>query len=232
MEYKWRRLAENLKGADTLSAQTAAAEEFLKTAALGLSTGKINPITRGIIVSWLSMVMGLSQEVINEELRKHTGRLGTTGSYAVPNQKVVSIELPGGYFAKAQQEILEVLLNKPGMYEKLRGQVKADMFDVPALKHIASILFGLIEKQANAGIADVLSNIEDQGQAAVAVKLADEGEKKAGFGDDVFEKQLQDAVKAFEEHRILLEGRKSQDDESLRKFVSKLSKGNLRSAGL
>jgi DNA primase len=42
MEYKWRRLAENLKGADTLSAQTAAAEEFLKTAAMGLSTGKIN----------------------------------------------------------------------------------------------------------------------------------------------------------------------------------------------
>ena len=67
----------------------------------------------------------------------------------MPNQKVVSIELPQGFFEAAQREVIEVLLNEPKLFELVRDKIKVEMFDSPKLKPIASALFEMLENGGN-----------------------------------------------------------------------------------
>ena len=49
-----------------------------------------------------------------------------------------------GLYASAQREILEVLLNEPGLFHRVEQEVSQDLFDVPVLGQIASILLDVV----------------------------------------------------------------------------------------
>jgi hypothetical protein len=149
------------------------------------------------------------------------------GGYAVANQKVVSTELPQGFFAKAQREVIEVLLNEPKLFERVRPKINAAMFDLPKLKPIVSALFEMLEDQESFSIARLLSRFESVEEGQLVVELADAGERK-----EKFELRLAGALSAFEEHLSYLERQATEqiDDETeaLRQYSSKLSKVNIR----
>ena len=230
MQYKWQRLIENFEGSDTLMQRKAAAEEFLKTAATAMAAGKIDMVTKGLIISRLTGIMGLSSKEIETELNKRAGRMSSGGGYAVANQKVVSVELPQGFFAHAQREVIEVLLNEPKLFELARPKINAAMFDLPKLKPIASALFEMLE-QESFSIAGLLSRFESVEDGQLVVELADEGERK-----EKFELRLAGAMSAFEEHLSHLERQATDqiDDETeaLRQYSNKLSKVNIRTTGI
>ena len=81
MEYKWQRLVENFEGSDTLTQRKAAAEEFIKTAATALAAGQMDTITKGLIISRLADIMGLSNKEIEAELKKRAGRLSSGAKF-------------------------------------------------------------------------------------------------------------------------------------------------------
>jgi len=231
MQYKWQRLLENFEGSDTLMQRKTAAEEFLKTAATAMAAGKIDMVTKGLIISRLTGIMGLSSKEIETELNKRAGRMSSGGGYAVKNQKVVSVELPQGFFAQAQREVIEVLLNEPNLFELVRPTIKAAMFDLPKLKPIALALFEMLESQESFSIAGLLSRFESVEEGQLVVELADAGERKENF-----ELRLKGALRAFEEHQSHLERQATEqiDDETeaLRQYSTKLSKVNIRSSGI
>ena len=106
----------------------------------------MDTITKGLIISRLANIMGLSNKEIEAELKKRAGRLSSGPSYAVPNQKVVSIEPPKGFFEAAQREVIEVLFNEPKLFDSVKTKIKIEMFDSPVLKPIASALFEMLEE--------------------------------------------------------------------------------------
>jgi DNA primase len=231
MEYKWQRLLAGFDGADTIAQRKAAADEFMKTAATALAAGQMDAITKGLIISRLANIVGLSSKEIEAELRKRAGRLSSGPSYAVPNQKVVSAtETTGGFFEGAQREMIEVLLSKPELFELVQPKIKAEKFDSPKFKPIASVLFEMLGKEefSLSGLLRYFESVED-GQ--LIVELADCGERKGNF-----EVRLSDAVKAFEEHYSQIERQQTQkigdETEALRQYYAKLPKVNVRNAGI
>jgi DNA primase len=231
MQYKWQRLLENFEGSDTLMQRKTAAEEFFKTAATAMAAGKIDMVTKGLIIGRLSGIMGLSSKEIDTELNKRAGRMSSGGGYAVANQKVVSVELPQGFFEAAQREIIEVLLNEPALFEQMRQKINVAMFDSLKLKPIAVILFAMLENKENFSIAALLSRFESVEEGQLVVELADTGERKGKF-----EPRLVEAVNAFEEHLTHLDRQSAEqiDDETeaLRQYSTKLPKVNVRTTGM
>ena len=231
MEYKWRRLVESFEGSDTITQRKAAAEEFIKTAATAFAAGQMDTITKGLIISRLANILGLGNKEIEAELKKRAGRLSSGASFAVPNQKVVSIEPPTGFFESAQREMIEVLLNEPKLFELVRQKIKVEMFDSPKFRPIASVLFEMLENEENFSLAGFLRCFESVEDGQIIVELADSGEKKGNL-----EVRLNDALKAFEEQRSRIEKQEAQkiDDETeaLRQYYAKLSKVNVRNTGI
>jgi DNA primase len=230
-EFKWNRLTTSFSRDDTIVNNKAAVEEFLQTIVTGLRAGNLAAIDRGLIVNRLSKIIGLNSKEINAELSKRLTRAAKTVSYNVANQKVQSVELGEGFFAIAQREILEVLLNEPKLYKSVKQKITDDVFDVAILKQIATILFETLDSNIEAPLAAVLAKAESVEAGSVIVELAQAGEKKGNF-----RARLSGALDAIERHqqqRKKSEIKAMEDHaEFLRRFSENTGKQNPHNIGM
>jgi DNA primase len=184
-EFKWNRLTESFTTDGTLVDKKSAIEEFLQTIATGLWAGKLAPIDRGLIVNQLSKIIGLGSKEINAELRKRITRVAKAATYpdttGSKTQKLQPVDFGQGLFAAAQREILEVLLNKPELFEMAKEQITAETFDVPMLKQVAAILFETLSAEPKASLKAVLAKAESPEAGSAIVELAQAGQEKANF---------------------------------------------------
>jgi DNA primase len=229
-QFKWNRLTESFGRDETFAGRKAAIEEFLQTIATSLWSGNLAAIDKGLVVNRLSKIIGLGSKEINAELHKRIGRAVKTASYNVENQKVRSIDLGEGLFAIAQREILEVLLNKPELFESVRQKIAAEDFDVLALRQTASILFEILSTKPKIHIAEIISRTESPQVSSIIVELAQSGEAKGNF-----ESRLAGAMDAIGRHKA--QRRKSEiktidEREFLRCVHENTDKQNLRSMGM
>jgi DNA primase len=180
-EFKWNRLADSFAGDNTLVASKAAVSEFLQTVATAVWAGNLAAIDRGLIVNRLAKIIGLTTEEINAELRRRIARTARAAAYNRDNQKPQNVDFGQGLFATAQREILEVMLNEPGLFELVKQKITADIFDVPIFKQIAPILFELLSTEPDAPLAALLAKVESIEVNSAIVALAQAGEEKANF---------------------------------------------------
>jgi len=195
-EFKWNRLTKSFSDNQTLIDHKAATEEFLQAIATSLQSGKLAAIEKGLIVNRLSKIVGLDSREISAELSRRIRRAGKNAVYKAENQKVASINLGEGLSAMAQREILEVLLNKPALFETVKQKITVESFDVPILSQISTILFNTLSSDAGASLAGILANAESVEVSKALVELADAGEEKGNF-----EFRLTAAVDVMQRHQ-------------------------------
>ena len=233
MEFKWQRLVGGLGDSDNLADKRAAIEEYLRTVATAIKSGRCDPLTKGLIVNKLSGIIGLSGNQINHELARLTARLTRGDSFAVQNQKVVSVDLGRGLFARAQREILEVLLNEPGLFENVTGRITAEVFGVPTLQEIAQVVFESLGRSEKAKLVDLTGRLESTEAGAAIVELAQAGAEKGNFKE-----RLEEALTVVADHMENIEKDKmmqtlgDDDTESLRKLGEVLPRTNRRNPGM
>ncbi|HUW19384.1 MAG TPA: DNA primase [Sedimentisphaerales bacterium] len=180
-QFKWNRLVERFTTGDMLMDHKAAVEEFLQAIAIAVWAGNLPPVDRGLIVNRLSRIVGLDARQINQELGARVKRAARTAAYTAERQKPEPLDLGKGFFAVAQREILEVLLNEPKLFAMVEQKVTPDLFDVHVLRQIADLLFETLRTDPKASLADVLAGVESPRTGGVIVELARAGELKANF---------------------------------------------------
>ena len=180
-QFKWDRLKEKFAGDDTLAGKRAAVDEYLQTIATGMQAGNIPALDVGLRVNQISRIIGLDGRQINIELNRRVRRAERAASYDRPEQAAASADYGQGLLAAAQREVLEVLLNEPGLFEAVRGKITAGSFDVPILGQIAAILFEVLEGDGDATLSAVLARTESVELGNCVMDLASAGEQKGNF---------------------------------------------------
>ncbi len=182
LQYKWDRLHEKFAADDSTTGRTAAVEEFLQAVAIGFGSNNIPVIERGLIVNRLAKMIGLGEAEVRKELDRRikpaTGSVRTDGRSVEAWQ---ATDWGQGLYAAAQREILEVLLNEPGLYHNVEPKVSADLFDVPALAQIASILLDVVEAEEDYSLNRVLARAESVEMGERIVELQRVGEEKGNY---------------------------------------------------
>ncbi|UCC21426.1 MAG: DNA primase [Planctomycetota bacterium] len=229
--FKWNRLTEAFQNDDTLVDNKAAVEEFLQTIATAVHAGNLSAIDRGLIVNRLSKIIGLDGKEINSQLRKRLKTAERIASYNLENRKVRTADLGQGFFAAAQREILEVLLNEPGLFETVQRNISRDVFDVPIYKEIAEILFDLLSEKPAATLAEVLARAESTEAGSVIVQLAQTGEEKGNF--ELRLSGALEAVKSAEEQKKKSRVKPTEDQINfLRSFSESATRRDPRNVGM
>ncbi len=229
--FKWNRLTETFGADETFAGKKAAVEEFLQTVVVSMQSGNMAAIDRGLIVNQLSEIIGLSAKEINAELSKRLSRAQRNASYKSENQKVVKIDLGEGFFAAAQREILEILLNEPELFKLVKQKITAETFDVPILSQTADVLFETLNSRPKASLVEILAKAESVEMGQCITQLARQGEEKANF-----KSRLNGALSAINRHQ--LRQRKSEiktiQDQSrfLRDFSENTEKQNPHNVGM
>jgi DNA primase len=232
MEFKWQRLTEGLEGSDNLSDKRTVTEEFLRSVSAALLGGRIDVLSRGMMVNKLSKIIGLSSEQINRELGRLSGRVGRSQSYSVQNQKVVSGDLGDGFFT-AQEDILEVLISEPELFSQVAGRVKAEDFKHPVLRQIAEVVFDALQKSQRPTISQLLTRFESVEAGSMITDLAfseakkgenkERLEKAVAVVEEYLKNDLRDRIKA---------GLKDNETETLRRVIKTLPRTNKRNPGM
>jgi DNA primase len=180
-QFKWDRLREKFDADDTLAGRRAAVDEYLQTIATGMQAGQIPTLDLGLRVNQISRIIGLDGRQINIELNRRVRRAERAAGYETRGQGAASIDYGQGLLAVAQREVLEVLLNEPGLYEAARGKTTAGSFDVPILAQVAAILFEVLEEGGNASLSAILARAESVELGNCVMELAAAGEEKGNF---------------------------------------------------
>ena len=228
MEYKWFKLKDSLEKTDNITDRKRAIEQFTNAVTAGISGGNIDHISAGLLLGRLSKITGIDQGILKSQIQRKVTPIADNGGYTVPNQQVVSRGVGKGYFARAQEELLEVLLCKPGLFEVAKGTVTVEMFDEPILRTIAEVIFKVIEQGSENLLLEVLGSLESSELSHRVTDMEQNGQAKGQF-----ETRLNDAIKAFDEYRqnsaISAE---SDEDKMLREIYEKRQKGNFRNTGM
>ncbi|MBW8000845.1 MAG: DNA primase [Planctomycetes bacterium] len=198
-EFKWQRLKDKFSNEEGFSGRKTAIEEFLQTIATSLQSGNLSAIDGGLIANRLSSILGIETKELNKELSKRMARAARSASYNVENQSSARVDLGDSLAAKAQREVLEVLLNEPGLFENVEKGLSTSVFDVPMLKQVAVILFEALQSKKEVTLAEILSKAESVEVGNCIVELAEVGEKKGNF-----ESRLSGALEVIE--RIAQQG--------------------------
>ncbi len=233
MEFKWQRLIGGLAESDNFADKRAATEEFLLTVATAISRGRLDPIAKGLVINKLTGIIGLTGDQINRQLVRLTARLRRAEGFAVKNQKVLSVDLGDGFLAKAQREVLEVLLNEPKLFSEIDGRITVENFDVPVLRQIARVVFASLNQGSLDPIAKLLAGLKSVEAGSAIVELAEAGPKKGNYAERLAHAVdvIRDNIDNTEKSRI--KDQLSDDDtESLRKIFERLGRENKRNPGM
>ncbi|MHC4430808.1 MAG: DNA primase [Planctomycetota bacterium] len=229
--FKWERLKEKFNGDDTLSGKKAAVEEYLQTIATGLQAGNVSALDCGLRVNQISRIIGLDSRQINAELNRRVGRLQRSAGYQQARQGRAGVDYGRGAFAVAQREVLEVLLNEPGLYETVRQEISAEVFDVSILRQLATILFEMLSADRETSLREVLARTESVELGRCLMELAHAGQEKGNF-----KSRLAGALDAIKRHKAQKHksGIETTGDQSeyLRKLYENTSKTDVRNVGM
>jgi hypothetical protein len=86
-----------------------------------------------------------------------------------------------GLQAVAQREILEVLLNEPGLFHNIERSITEELFDVPILREIAAIVLDILRSEEDFALRTVLARTESVQLGDSIVELQELGERKGNY---------------------------------------------------
>ncbi len=232
MDYKWKRLNSNLEKSGSMADRRTAIEEFLRTVAVGLSSSYVDPLSRGLIIEKLSDTIGIKPQEVNKILERMVSSIKKNQTFVEKNKTVKNIDFGTGYYALAQREILEILLNEPVLYEKISDKISAESFNVPIFKQIAHPLFQALSQGQRPQINEMLAMIEDTDTARVLMELAETGLEKNKYGQ-----RLEGALDALNRYNVKtmknqLKQDLSDETEYLRKITETIKKSDKRNPGM
>jgi DNA primase len=198
LKFKWDRLSETFAADDTLASRKAALDEFLQAVAVGLASNNLPILESGLIVNRVAKIIGRDGREINGDLNRRMQRLAAAKRGPdEPQTGPQAVDWGQGLYAVAQREVLEVLLNEPGLVHNVERSVAQDMFDVPILGQIASILLDVIRSDGDFSLSQVLGRIESVELAECVIELQRVGEQKGNYPS-----RLVDALEVLSRRRL------------------------------
>jgi DNA primase len=182
LDFKWERLRKTFAADDTLIAKKAAVEELLRAIAVGLTSNNLPVVESGVLISKVAKTIGYMERDVRNDLARlakqatHAGR-----DPVVLHEGLATVDWGQGVRAVAQREILEVLLNEPGLFHSMEGKITEDLFDVPILRQVAQILFDILRSDEDFALRAVLARTESVQLGDCIIELQEVGERKGNY---------------------------------------------------
>jgi DNA primase len=183
LDYQWLRLQKQFKANTGISARAEAAKEFMRFVAQGLEVSgrDMDPVRRGMLMSKIGNLVGMSVEETSHTLR-------TLVTDAAPrvmpdaDREIEEAQSPAAPFNAssllgldaAEAWVLGSLLAEPALYATVRDDIALSLFSPACLQPLAHKLLEYFEdthELSACSIADFISTIEETTLVNQAIQL-------------------------------------------------------------
>jgi DNA primase len=223
LEHKWRLIEGQIaRDGATVDQQRASAEAFLETVATAWGARNIDPIRRGLLTERMAGLLRVAPQDVSARLVQLARRRRQQRSPA--GGRAAAAAEPRDAWARAECELLEVLLNAPDFLERIEPAMPADQYRQPEMAAVADRLYEHIRRRGAVDLAELMTVDEDRRFSQIVTDLAAAGEQKGNF-----EATVAGALACIEaqRHRERTDEAKhawqsSQEDERLRRLHEQL----------
>jgi DNA primase len=214
MQYVWNRQLEQFqKAGGNLADRHRIVEEFLRLVATSASYGAIDEIRRGQLAQHIGHMVNIAPVELARKMKSMVRTLKK------PSVQDVGVSEGGprlAFLNKSEAQALEVLLNRPDLFDNTAERIDPHDFEEPALRAIAGELWRL-GHEGRGGLEELLACESMSQYAALLSELAAEG-----IGRGNFDETLAGAV----QYLVYRRGR-----QKLTEMAGDLSDENLRNLG-
>jgi len=222
LQYLWNRRQEAYRAAGDLPRRREVLEEFLRLVVFSGAYGAIDEVRRGQLAQHIGHMLNVSAVDLQQQMR----RLGRRLKRAAPAGQGAGLQQPGDPAAIAEQHLLEVLLNRPELFDTAAERVgPADFLDAD-LRLIAECLWDM-GKMGNIALDNILSMEKMSHLGSLLTDLAAAGRRRENY-DQTLEGALEHLL--YRRGRQEMQELKSQglSDEALRRLNRRLRRADPR----
>ena len=198
LEFKWAKVQETFNADDTLAGRRAAMEEFLQAIATGLASNSLPVLESGVFISKAAKIIGLTDRELRSELARRAPRASRDEGQR--QSEAAKVDWGQGLHAAAQREVLEVLLNEPALFQNAGQDISEDLFDVPVLRQVASVILEVLRSGEDFSMGRLFAQAESIELGECIVELQSVGEQKAE--KQSYERRLTDALVVLGRRRL------------------------------
>jgi DNA primase len=239
MQYVWdRRFAEYRSAGGNLSDRRRLVEDFLRLVATSAAYGAIDEVRRGQLAQHIGHMLNISPGDLQQQMRalartirpaRPAGADAPAGTQGDASQAGQAQAAPSGATDPnaAEAWLLEVLLNRPELFDTVVEKIDPRDFTDPALAQIAQTLWKL-GHEGRAGLAEMLCREEMSPHSALLARLADEGARRGNFEATLAGAVAYMSDRSHTQQRIDLRAASQGDDQALRELDKTLPRKNPR----
>ncbi|MFA6132911.1 MAG: DNA primase [Phycisphaerae bacterium] len=225
LEYIWARRYQAVQSAGgDLAGRRRAIEDFLRLVASSQAYGAIDEVRRGQLAQHIGHLLNISSGELQQQMRRLARNIQRPAVTAAAPQGAPAGQ--GGALGDPQRHILEVLLNRPDLFDHVAEKIDAGDFTDSFLAAIAATVWKL-GQAGRLTIDELLAREEMSSAGPLVVELSRTGEKRGNF-----EATLEDAVKnlLYWRHRRELQDLRSSElnDDSLRALGQRFRQDDAR----
>lgn len=185
LEYKWQGTLTRVDQADTVNGRAHAVEEFLLLVAQALGQGNIDSIKEGFLINRVAKLVEKPVSQVHGrvgQLRRRATR--TSGLSSAANRSAPTEVHVGDSRRRAQQEVLEVLLNRPDLFEPV-GQAIAEPeqeFTDEIYRPIAQRIWSYCDANDGQGsLVEILATCESTELCRIMTDMAERGAQRGNY---------------------------------------------------
>ncbi len=186
LEYKWQLTREAQTNPSSPASKHRAIQEFLLAVARSAYFDGSDPVWRGLLLNHLAKLLSVPPAEVLAMVNQLKAQVPRSNSRATTSpDSPEKPQEPLTTFEKALRQLLQVLLNKPSYIKKVVAVLGPDDFTDPALGPVAREIFKWAADSDQPELAQLLVDNTDLEQADLITSLAQEGEQKGNFQDNL-----------------------------------------------
>ena len=180
LDYKWQRLQEEVGSSDTIAGRRKAVEAFLEILARTVGWRSVDEITRGFLLNHVSKLLQMPIEKVHAHMNRLLNRrVFRQRQEEQPSKRAEAVFLDS--YQKSQQEILEVLLNRPDLFDQVEGEFELEEISDLGLKAIGQCIWSYCKKGGSGSVGEILATLEEVELCEWATSLASRGSVRGNF---------------------------------------------------
>ena len=177
LRFKWNRTWQSFREHTSPAARKQAVSEFVSLVGELCEFGVLDAIQQGVIIGQLSSLLSVPSGQIQSLLAKAGRRSRAVSTGAVP---VRGMERARDAEQAALVTMLQILLNQPGLYDRVADVFLPERVSDPICRRISEQVADLARSSGGFSLPNVLDRIHDPSEASVITDLASWG---LGFAD-------------------------------------------------
>lgn len=224
LQYSWlRRQKELVAAGDNLADRRRVVEDFLQLVVSSAAYGAIDEVRRGQLAQHIAHLLNIAPGDLQQQMHRIARRISRSSSVVQPAAAAAGENGPAGL---AEQHVLEVLLNRPDLFDHAAERLDSRDFADEQYRRVAELVWAA-GADGRLNLEELLASDGSQSLARLLTDLAGAGERRGNF-----EETLEGAVTymLYQRERRDQEVLRSspRDDEALRELSQRLKTPDVR----